>query len=120
VLLLADARSIDARTEPALRALAAHHDLIAILVCDALELRLPPPGSYLAVGQHGVIPLDLDTAEARAGWSRHFDAVQRAALGHLAACGVRAHRVATDDDPVSALRDLLRGAPETVERDRAA
>lgn len=112
VLLLADARSIDARCEPSLRALSAHHDVIALLVCDALERHAPPAGHYLAAGPDGVVALDLDSAAARQRWFRHFDDLQQSALGHLAACGVRAHRVATDDDPVAALRELLRGAPE--------
>ena len=112
VLLLADARSVDARSEAALRALSAHHDVIALLVCDALERHPPPAGNYLAVGSEGAVTLSLDTPAARQRWFEHFDALQQAALGHLAAAGVRAHRVTTDDDPVTALRDLLRGAPE--------
>jgi len=120
VLLLADARSIDARCEPALRALAAHHDVIALLVCDALERHSPPAGHYLALGPHGVVPLDLDSAELRERWFGHFDDLQQAALAQLAACGIRAHRVATDDDPVNALRELLRGAPEPRTKELAA
>ncbi|MEZ5464763.1 MAG: DUF58 domain-containing protein [Lysobacteraceae bacterium] len=120
VLLLADARSIDARCEPALRALSAHHDVIALLVCDALERHSPPAGRYLAAGPEGVVPLDLDSAEARERWFRHFDDLQQTALAHLAGCGIRAHRVATNDDPVGAMRDLLRGAPEPPAREMAA
>ncbi|MCB1560599.1 MAG: DUF58 domain-containing protein [Xanthomonadales bacterium] len=120
VLLLADARSIDTRCEPALRALSAHHDVIAMLVCDALERHAPPAGHYLATGPDGVVPLDLDSDEARERWFRHFDDLQQTALAHLAGCGIRAHRVATDDDPVDALRDLLRGVSEPLSREQAA
>lgn len=64
VLLLADARSVDARSEAALRALSAHHDVIALLVCDALERHPPPAGNYLAVGSEGAVTLSLDTRSA--------------------------------------------------------
>ena len=53
----------------------------------------------------------LDQPPARAAWSGHFDKQLGEAEQRLTRCGIRARPVRTDDDPIQAMRDLLRGRP---------
>jgi uncharacterized protein (DUF58 family) len=111
VLLLLDPRSIDDAAGLALVRLRAHHDLVAALLVDPLELGPPLAQRYPVVG-HGLRRvLALDEAPARQAWSAHFAAQLEDALQRLRRSGVRARPVSTGDDPLGALRDLLRGQP---------
>ncbi len=112
ILLLLDAGSIDA---PALRMLArlrSHHDLAACLLADALELRPPPPGRYLASlgGQRRWLQRNrLDDPQ---DWLSPVQARRAEVRADLRRSGVRARVVAVQDDPVMALRGLLQGGPD--------
>lgn len=111
VLLLLDPRSVDAAAERSLVRLRAHHDLAACLLVDPIELRAPRPQRYRVSDGHarGTLLLDADTQRER--WREHFDQQHRDAVDRLRRGGARARLVATDEDPVDALRQLLRGAP---------
>jgi uncharacterized protein (DUF58 family) len=87
ILLLLDPRSVDEAARIALARLRAHHDVVAALLIDPLELAAP----------------------ARAAWNAHFQQQLDTALDRLRRSGVRAHSVSTAQDPLAALRDLLHG-----------
>lgn len=112
VLLLLDHRSIDADALRSLTHLRPHHDLIAAVLVDPIERAVPPPARYpvLAGGLRSV--LGLESAGVRVAWQQHFDAALAQAHDGLRRAGVRARDVATDDDPVDALRLLLRGVTQ--------
>lgn len=112
VLLLVDHRSLDEAALRALGRLRMHHDLIAAILVDPIELAPPPPARY-PVATAGVrAMLGLDSPAARRAWQAHFESALRGAHEGLRRSGVRARTVRTDEDPVAALRALLRGVPE--------
>ncbi|MGQ0799879.1 MAG: DUF58 domain-containing protein [Pseudomarimonas sp.] len=112
VLLLVDHRSIDADALRSLTHLRPHHDLIAAVLVDPIERVAPPPARYpvLAGGLRSI--LGLEAAAVRAAWQQHFDTALAHAHDGLRRAGVRARDVATDEDPVDALRLLLRGVTQ--------
>jgi uncharacterized protein (DUF58 family) len=116
LLLLLDPRSVDDAAIAAVRRLSAHHDLIAALLVDPIERTPPPAARYPVMGTAARRVLALDEAPARDAWSRHFSEQLQQAIDMLGRSGVRAQAVGTDDDPLAALRDLLRGG----KRGRAA
>ncbi|MBB5209307.1 DUF58 domain-containing protein [Chiayiivirga flava] len=111
ILLLLDARSVDAAGERSLARLRAHHDLAACVLVDPIETTAPRPQRYRVSDGRDRGTLLLDAQPQRDRWREHFDAQHRDALDRLRRAGARARLVATDEDPVDALRQLLRGAP---------
>lgn len=115
ILLLLDPRSVDAAAAAALSRLRAHHDLVAALVVDPIEVAPPAPARYPVVAGGLRRWLALDEPPAREAWVEHFGAQREQALLRLQRAGVRASPVLTSDDPVHALRGLLSGrAPRPV------
>ena len=111
ILLLLDPRSVDAASERSLSRLRAHHDIAACVLLDPIEAHAPRPQRYRVSDGSSRGTLMLDAAAQRALWQQHFETQHRAALDRLRRGGARARLVATSEDPVDALRQLLRGAP---------
>ncbi len=109
VLLLLDHRSIDAAALRSLTHLRPHHDLIAAVLVDPIERAAPPPARYpvLVGGLRSI--LGLESTGVRLAWQNHFEEALAQAHEGLRRAGVRARNVGTDEDPVAALRLLLRG-----------
>ncbi len=116
ILLLLDPRSVDDAARQALARLRAHHDLVAALLVDPLEIAPPPAARYPVVSAGLRRLLAFDEAPARDAWQAHFADRHRHAERLLTRCGVRSRIVRTDDDPLQALRDLLhgRGLPQAA------
>jgi uncharacterized protein (DUF58 family) len=110
VLLLVDAASIDDEALRSLGRLRRHHDLIAAVLTDPLERERLPPGRYRVQGADGSGVLEVGR-DGRAPWQDALRARQDASLQALRRSGVGARLISTAEDPVPALRDLLRGAP---------
>ncbi|HET6603486.1 MAG TPA: DUF58 domain-containing protein [Xanthomonadaceae bacterium] len=108
VLILADARSLDPACEPALAALARHNDVLVALVHDALEAEAPPPARYALTDGSTRIQVDTAAASARSAWRACFQDMRDAADERLASVGLAGVPVSVADDPVQALRALLR------------
>lgn len=97
LVLLADAASLDAVPAHRWPALAQHHEVIALLLTDPLEIE--PPARPLAFAADGRrVEIDLATAAQRRAWSRQFAAPVEAALQALAARGIRARALSTGDE----------------------
>lgn len=103
LLVLADPSSV--ASVPATRwpALAAHHEVVVVLLTDPLEL--DPPGALLAFapstsGREGSgaprIDLDLASPGPRARWQAAFGEALAGTLADLAARGVRAVPLSCD------------------------
>lgn len=112
VLLLVDHRSLDEAALRALGRLRMHNDLIAAILADPIELAPPPPARYPVAVDGARAILGLDSPAARHAWQARFANALGQAHDGLRRCGVRARTVRTDEDPVAALRALLRGVPE--------
>jgi uncharacterized protein (DUF58 family) len=110
VLLAVDASMLDEAAMQRLATLRLHHDLLVALVVDPLEMHAPPPGRYPVVDADGEHWLDLLDTPSRERWQLARQRVWRGALQRLRGLGIAARPLRTDDDPLLALRDLLRGA----------
>ena len=107
LVVLADAASLDAVPGHRWVALARHHEMVVIALCDPLEL--DPPRACLPFAlPTGRVDLPLDAASVRQRWLDAFAAPLRHALRDLPTRGVRAMALSTDD-PSDACLPLLRG-----------
>ncbi|HZV38380.1 MAG TPA: DUF58 domain-containing protein, partial [Pseudoxanthomonas sp.] len=112
LVVLADPRSVAAIPESRWPQLAAHHEVVVLLLTDALERE--PPASVLpfASGGHRV-ELDLGNAAQRQKWRNEFVAPMERALETLPSRGVRAFALSTDASSEAWL-PLLGRAPAQV------
>lgn len=106
LLALVDPRSVESSSDGRLRALSAHHDAIAVLLVDPLELAPPQARVAFAFGATR-IELDLDRAGARRQWSGAFADRYTQAQERLRALGWRVLTLRTDEDPDRVLATLL-------------
>lgn len=112
LVVLADPRSI-ARIPPTRwPALAAHHEVVVLLLTDPLECEPPQTLLPFALGDHR-LELDLAQPGARQGWQREFLQPLEAALEALPRRGVRVYSLQTDAASESWL-PLLGGAQPQV------
>jgi uncharacterized protein (DUF58 family) len=111
ILLLLDARSLDAAAERALHRLRGHHDLAACVLADPLEVEPPPPARYRVGDGAREQALPLDDEGEREEWRAHFTERHADVLSRLRAAGARARLTLTHEDPVHVLHELLSGAP---------
>lgn len=88
LIVLADPRSIVAIPESRWPALAAHHEVVVLLLTDALEATPPAASLPFAIGQHRV-ELDLASPDQRARWQDEFAQPLQQALEQLPRRGVR-------------------------------
>lgn len=103
LLVLADPSSVASIPATRWPALAAHHEVVVVLLTDPLEL--DPPGALLAFapstsGREGPgaarIDLDLASPGPRARWQAAFGEALAGTLADLAARGVRAVPLSCD------------------------
>lgn len=109
LLLTTDAHAIDDDVLRACRRLRRHHDLIVALLTDPIELQMAQPGRYPISDGSQIGWLELPDQAAVAHWQQHFRALHGQAYEALQRSGVGAACIATSDDPVPALRQLLHG-----------
>jgi uncharacterized protein (DUF58 family) len=110
VLLLLEADSLDEEALRGLLRLRQHHDVIAAVLVDPLERDTLPPGRYRVQTAEGERLLEVPRG-ARPAWQTALRQRQDIAIERLQRAGVGARLISTREDPVPALRDLLRGAP---------
>jgi len=107
VVLLSDFHALDADAERELVQLRGGARLTLVQVFDALEATPPPAGIYRIGDAQGERTIDLRTVAARAVYGIPFRA-RRDRLASLARrLGAALIPLATDDDPLLALRALL-------------
>ena len=95
LIVLADARSIAALPESRWPALAAHHEVVVLLLTDALESE--PPAEMLPFSMAGQrVELDLASASQRQRWQEEFQRPVERALETLPRRGVRVYSLQGD------------------------
>lgn len=95
VIVLADPRSIAAIPESRWPALAMHHEVVVLLLTDALETEPPQALLPFSLGDHRV-ELDLGNATQRKRWQQEFGRPVESALENLPRRGVRAYSLQGD------------------------
>ena len=95
LIVLADPRSIAAIPESRWPALAMHHEVVVLLLTDALETEPPQAMLPFSLGDHRV-ELDLSNATQRKLWNEEFGRPLESALENLPRRGVRAYSLQGD------------------------
>ena len=95
LIVLADPRSIAAIPESRWPALAAHHEVVVLMLTDALESEPPKVALPFVVGDHRV-ELDLSNASQRQRWRNEFAQPVEHALQTLPRRGVRVYSLQGD------------------------
>ena len=95
LIVLADPRSIGALPDSRWPALAAHHEVVVLLLTDALESAPPEAMLPFALGDHRV-ELDLANATQRKRWQQEFTGPVESALEALPRRGVRVYSLQGD------------------------
>lgn len=95
LVVLADPASIAGIDDRRWPALAAHHEVIVLLLTDPLE-RDPPKAALPFMTDGHRVELDLASAAQRQRWHQQFVRPLEAALEHLPARGVRVQMLASD------------------------
>ncbi|KAF1712782.1 DUF58 domain-containing protein [Pseudoxanthomonas sacheonensis] len=95
LIVLADPRSIAAVPESRWPALAMHHEVVVLLLTDALETEPPHALLPFSLGDHRV-ELDLGNATQRQRWQQEFGRPVESALENLPRRGVRAYSLQGD------------------------
>ena len=95
LIVLADPRSIAALPEARWPALATHHEVVVLLLTDALESQPPKAALPFMVGGHR-LELDLSNAAQRQRWQQEFKQPVEHALQQLPRRGVRVYSLQGD------------------------
>jgi len=95
LIVLADPRSIAAIPESRWPALAMHHEVVVLLLTDALETEPPQALLPFSLGDHRV-ELDLGNTAQRQRWQEEFGRPVESALENLPRRGVRAYSLQGD------------------------
>jgi len=106
IVAMIDPRSVDQVDDARFAALSAHHDAIAVLLVDPLEL-LPPQARLGFASERERVDLDLTDATTRKGWDRAFSERFALARERLQRLGWRAIVLRTDEPPDIVLSALL-------------
>jgi uncharacterized protein (DUF58 family) len=113
LIALLDPRSVDSISDARFSALAAHHDAIAVLLVDPLELS--PPNAQLAFAlDQGRISLDLRQRSSRNAWSHEFAEHHLATRERLQRLGWRTLQQSTDQPPEQILGAILSARREAA------
>ena len=106
IIALVDPRSVDSVADARFTALSAHHNAIAVMLVDPLEL-MPPSAQLAFAGREQRFELDLGDAGTRKNWEHSFSERFVNARERLKKLGWRALMLRTDEAPDTVLSALL-------------
>ena len=106
LIVLADAGSLVDIAQGRLAALAKHHDLLAVLLTDPLEMQPPRGRLPFALGD-ARIDCDLESDSGRTHWQRVFSDEVQAQSSRLQDIGARSCVLSTDTSTDALLASLL-------------
>jgi uncharacterized protein (DUF58 family) len=113
LVVLADARSVASVPEARWPALAAHHEVVVLLLSDPLETSPPDAMLPFASGERR-LELDLGDERQRQRWGEEFSSPLQQALQSLPRRGVQVASLQTDAPSDSWLPLLGRAQPEVA------
>ncbi len=107
VVLLTDGFSADAKAQAPLSMLAAHCDVVAIVIGDSLEHAAPPPARYAMRSASGLVTLDFGLPQTRKQWIELFARRREGLIDMLQRRALRWIQLESQDEPDAALARLL-------------
>lgn len=107
IYFISDWAGFDAECERQLFSVTRHCDLIAVQLYDPIEAELPPPGLYNLTDRHQKRTLDTHSQTIREAHQLAFAQQQQQIRQHMLRLKVPLIRIATNDDPLTALRTGL-------------
>ena len=90
-----------------LTGVARHSEVLAVLISDPLERRLPPPGRYRVVTSDKEMSIDTYATAARRDYRNLFEERYAAMESFCQRYGIHLMPMSTEDDPVQTLQQAL-------------
>ena len=107
VAIISDFIGMTRTAQAYLTGVARHSEVLAVLVSDPLERKLPPPGRYRIVTSDDELSIDTYARAARADYRNLFDERYAAMEKFCQRYGIHLLPMSTEDDPVQCLQQAL-------------
>ena len=107
VVVISDFSGFSRNAQAYLAGVARHNEVLAIVVDDPLERRLPPPGRYRLVSHDKEMAIDTWSRAAQADYRAAFEARKEKLENFMHRYGIHVLPLSTDEDPVQRLQQAL-------------
>jgi len=107
VVIISDFTGFSRNARAYLAGVARHNEVLAIVVNDPLERKLPPPGHYRLVSHDDEMAIDTYSRSARKDYQAAFTARAEEREQYFHRYGIHVLPLSTDDDPVQRLQQAL-------------
>lgn len=107
VIIVSDFVGMTRMTRSYLAGIAKHNEVLAVLVSDPLERRLPPPGRYRLVSRDDEMLIDTFARNARADYRHEFEARREKLDAFCGRYGIHLMSLSTEEDPVETMQRAL-------------
>ncbi len=107
VVVLSDFLGFSRAAQSYLSRVARHNEVLAVVLDDPFEQKLPPPGRYRLVGHDDELAIDTTAEAARRDYEKAFQTRRHELEAFCRRYGVHLMPLSTEDDPVRALQSAL-------------
>lgn len=107
VVVLSDFLGFSRAAQSYLSSVARHNEVLAVVLDDPFEQKLPPPGRYRLVGYDDELAIDTTAKAARHDYEKAFQTRRHELEAFCRRYGVHLMPLSTEDDPVRALQSAL-------------
>jgi len=107
VIVISDFLGLSRNARSYLTGVARHNEVLAIMLSDPLERRLPPPGRYRLVSHDREMAIDTFAKNARADYRHVFEDRLDVMEKFCHRYGIHLLHLSTDEDPIQALQQAL-------------
>lgn len=107
VIVISDFIGLSRNARSYLTGVARHNEVLAIMLSDPLERRLPPPGRYRLVSHDEEMAIDTFAKNARSDYRHTFENRLTDLDAFCHRYGIHLLQLSTDDDPIQTLQKSL-------------
>jgi len=107
VIVISDFIGLSRNAQSYLTGVARHNEVLAIMLSDPLERRLPPPGRYRLVSHDREMAIDTFAKNARADYRHVFEDRLEIMEKFCHRYGIHLLHLSTEEDPIQALQQAL-------------
>jgi len=107
VVVLSDFLGFSRAAQSYLSSVARHNEVLAVVLNDPFEQKLPPPGRYRLVAHDDELAIDTASKAARRDYEDAFLSRRHELEAFCQRYGVHLMPLSTEDDPVRALQSAL-------------